>query len=193
MSPTYRLGTVGLEACGERGEETGASGPVGKLIGRIQAPGAGIAGREGKAGAPAPHLSCVWSASEPSQKSAFPKQPSSCHECQPFASFCFRSVALCKTGSATVTMALFVAEKCAFENSENHWPLVQSEAVLMESPRGWAPPHSHGLPLPDQHGWTGSRSVPETADQAAQPSGIPSCVGPQHRGGRGWPSARQAL
>lgn len=36
----------------------------------------------------------------------------------------FNMVDLCKTGSATVTMALFVAEKCAFENSQNHWPLV---------------------------------------------------------------------
>lgn len=58
MSPAYHLGTVGLEAYGERGEETGASGPVGKLVARIQAPGAGIAGSGGKAGAP-PHASHV--------------------------------------------------------------------------------------------------------------------------------------
>lgn len=73
-----------------------ASGPVGKLAARIQAPGAGIAGSGGKAGVPDPRLSCVWSATKPSQKSTFPKQPSSCHERQPaFCLFLFLIGVLC--------------------------------------------------------------------------------------------------
>lgn len=46
-------------------------------------------------------------------------------------------------------------------------PLCRSQAVLMESPGGWAPLQSRGLPLPVQQ--KGLGAVPETADQAAQP------------------------
>lgn len=171
MSPTCRLGRVGLEASGERREGTGASGPVGKWIARIQAPGAGIAGSRGKVVAPAP--------SEPSQKSAFPKLLSLCHECQPFASFCFKSVALCKTGSATVTMALFVAEKCAFENSENH-------CAYGVSPWVGPPPQPRSLSARPA-GWTRSCSVPETAGQAASLQECPAVWGPSLVGGEAGP------
>lgn len=77
-------------------------------------------------------------------------------------------VALCKTGSATVTMALFVAEKCALENSENRWSLVRKQGYTKWSLRSPSTPEPRS-PSARPAERTRSCSVPETADQAAQP------------------------
>lgn len=74
------------------GEEPRMPGPAGKFIVIIQDPGvvgAGGGTKGDREKLAAPHLACVSSASEPAQKSTFPKQLSCCNECQTFASFWF--------------------------------------------------------------------------------------------------------
>lgn len=95
----------------------------------------------------------------------------------------FHMVDVCKTGSATVTMALFVAEKCAFENSANHWPLVLSlRSLPLGGPRSNEDPASR----------RDSRAALFLRQDTRFLSllGTSSRVGPGHRGGEsGWRSA----
>lgn len=81
----------------------------------------------------------------------------------------FNMVDLCKTGSSAVTMALFVAEQCTFENSKNHGSLVPlAQPCLWNLPSG-GPLSNRGrdFPLLCQQNELKSGSVPKTGDKVA--------------------------
>lgn len=108
----YHLGTVGAEAGAERGERAGPRDPPGKCSaagGRGGGRGERRAGPSW-AGLRAPRAGVSRTAAGIVGASLLPLSG-------------FHTGDLCKTGSAPVTMALLVAEKCASQHSESHWPL----------------------------------------------------------------------
>lgn len=91
-----------------------------------------------------------------------------------------------------MTMALFVAEKCTFENSENHWSLVLKRGCAHGVSHWRGPiPTGRDVSLPCQQNGLKSFSVPK-GTRSLSLSGTPSCVGPGITEESSWLSVLQS-